>query len=139
MFTEIALGSFRPCRSFCWNLLPIDPGEDELARDPGPARSPHSSSISSVPSRNLTLGPTLVPALIPALAPALIPTDELFKQFMKTYLKLNQRPRQPLAERKQIFKAKVPEVYYGNLHMDCYHFSQQCKDYFETAGATGAN
>ena len=23
--------------------------------------------------------------------------------------------------------------------MDCYHFCQQCKDHFETAGATGTN
>ena len=36
-------------------------------------------------------------------------------------------------------KAKVPKVYYGKLHMDCYHFCQQCKDYFETAGAPETN
>ena len=52
---------------------------------------------------------------------------------MRAYLKLNQGPRQPLAERKQSFKAKVPELYYDKLHMDYYHFYQQCKDYFETA------
>ena len=30
-------------------------------------------------------------------------------------------------------------MYYGKLHIDCYHFCQQFKDYFETAGAIGTN
>ena len=30
-------------------------------------------------------------------------------------------------------------MYYEKLHMDCYHFCQQCKHHFETAKATGAN
>ena len=58
---------------------------------------------------------------------------------MRAYLELNQGPRQPPAERERFFKAKIPEVYYNKLHMDCYHFCQQYKDYFETAGATGSN
>ena len=58
---------------------------------------------------------------------------------MKAYLETNQRPRQPLAECAQSLKAKVPEVSYGKLHIDCYHFYQQCKVYFETAGASGTN
>ena len=58
---------------------------------------------------------------------------------MKAYLETNQRPRPPLTERKQTFKAKVPEVYYGKSYIDCYHFCQQCKDHFETVEATGAN
>ena len=51
----------------------------------------------------------------------------------------NQGPRQPLAEREQFFKAKVSELYYNKLNMDCYHFCQQCKDHFETAGAIETN
>ena len=58
---------------------------------------------------------------------------------MKAYLESNQGPRQLSAKCEQCFKVKVPEVYYGKLHIDCYHFCQQCKDYFETAGATGTN
>ena len=54
-------------------------------------------------------------------------------------METNQRPRQPSAERKQTLKAKIPEIYYSKLHMDCYHFCQYCKDYFETAGAIRAN
>ena len=34
-------------------------------------------------------------------------------------------------------KARSPDVYRGKSHMDCNNFSQQCEDYFTTAGATG--
>ena len=58
---------------------------------------------------------------------------------MKAYLESNQGPSQPPEERKRPLKAKVPDVYYGKLHMDCYHFCQQCKDHFEISWATGTN
>lgn len=32
-------------------------------------------------------------------------------------------------------KARNPDLYYGNLHMECYYFSQQCEDHLEIAGA----
>ena len=133
----------RPCRSLCRNPLLLDLVEDELAREPGPVGGPHSGSTSPAPSRNLSPGPELVPALnpapVPAPTPAPVASEELFKKFMKAYLETNQGPRQPPEERKQTLKAKVPEVYYGKSHMDCYHFCQQCKDHFETAGTNGFN
>ena len=143
----MALRGSRLCCSICRNLFPLDPMEDELTRDLGLVKSPHSGSISPALSYNLISGPNLVPTLVPAPVPALVPasattpvaTNDLFKQFMKAYLESNQRPRQSPTECKRPFKAKVPELYYNKLHMDCYHFCQQCKDYFETAGATGAN
>ena len=48
--------------------------------------------------------------------------------------------QEPKAEvpRERPLKAKVPDVYFGKSHMDCYHFCQQCEDHFETAGATGS-
>ena len=133
----------------CWKPLPIESMEDEVARDPGSVGGPNLGSTSSAPFCNPTLGLNLVPALISAPVPILIPapvlaptpapvvSDELFKKFMKAYLETNQGPRQP--ECKQNLKAKVPEVYYGKSYMDCYHFYQQCKDYFETVRATGFN
>ena len=36
-------------------------------------------------------------------------------------------------------KARFLDLYYGKSHMECYHFCQQCKDHFDTAGATGSN
>ena len=131
----------RPCRSPRQNPPLIDPVEDKLARDPGSVKGPNSGSTSSAPSYNPTPGLDLVPALIsaPVRAPTPAPaaTDELFKKFMKAYLETNQEPRQP--ERERSLKAKVPEIYYGKSHMDCYHFCQQCKDHFETVRATRFN
>ena len=124
----MAFRGSRPCHSPRRNLSPLDPVEDELARDPGPVGGPHSSSTSPALSSNPIPSPELVPALIPApvLAPVPAPappsSNELFKQFIRAYLESNQGPRQLPAEREQPFKAKVLEVYYGKLHMDCYHF-----------------
>ena len=87
----MAPGGSRPRCSPCRNLFPLDPVEDELAREPGPVGGPHSSSTSLALSRNSTLGPKLVPALNPAPVPAPAPpsSDELFKQFMRAHLELN--------------------------------------------------
>ena len=54
---------------------------------------------------------------------------------------LETKGQEPKAEVpcKQPLKAKVPNVYFGNLHINCYHFSQQYEDYFEIAGAIGSN
>ena len=139
----MASGGSRPCCSPRRNPPLIDPMEDELARDPGPVGGPHSVSTSPNSSRNPTPGPDQLPDLISAPAPvpnlAPAPTNELFKKFMKAYLESNQGPRQPPMECKQPLKAKVLEVYYDKLYIECYHFCQQCKDHFKTAGATGIN
>ena len=85
--TKMASGSSRPCHSLCQNLPPLDPVEDEFARDPGRFGSPHSGNTSPAPSRNPTPGPNLIPALIPAPVSAPVPalalapavTKDLFK------------------------------------------------------------
>ena len=102
-------------------------GEDELAG--GPPGAPTEGSHT----------PTHFPAVSWAPTPAPPFNDELFKRFIKAYLESNQGPSQSPKEHKQLFKAKVPDVYYGKLHMDCYHFYQQCEDHFETFRATGTN
>ena len=138
-FTKIALRVFRPCCSSYWSFPFINNVKDELARDQGPTKSSHLGSTSPVPSCNPILGPTLVSAPIFALASALYSSDKLFRQFIKAYLESNQGPSRSQVECKQSLKAKVPDVYYGKSHMDCYHFCQQCKNYFETVEAIGAN
>ena len=119
----MALGGSRLCCSSHQNLL-IDFVEDELAKDPGSVGGPHLGSASLVPSCNPIPGPKLVLALIsaPVPAPTLPSFDKLFKQFMKAYLELNQGPRQPPTEGEWPLKAKVSEVYYDKLYIDCYHF-----------------
>ena len=115
----------RTCRSLCHNLPPGS--EDKLTE--GPPRVPNEGSNTPTHSSTVFCAPTSAPPS----------TDELFKQFMKAYLESNQGPKQPLKERKQHLKAKVPDVYYDKLHMDCYHFCQQCEDHFETSQATRTN
>ena len=81
------------------NFPPLNPVENELARNSGSVRGPHSGSTSPAPSCNPTPGPELVAALISALIPALVPfptplsSDELFEQFMRAYIMSNQGSR----------------------------------------------
>ncbi len=50
-------------------------------------------------------------------------------------------PAPPAESREDVsdkpLKARNPDLYYGNSHMECYYFCQQCEDHFETAGAKG--
>ncbi len=34
-------------------------------------------------------------------------------------------------------KPQNPDLYYGNLHMECYYFCQQCKDHSKVARLLG--
>ena len=129
----------RPHCSPCQNLSSTKPVKDKLAKDLCLVESPHLDSISPALSLHPPPGPNLVLILNPAPAPTPAPNNELFEKFMKTDLETNQGSKQPPAERKQLLKAKVPEVYYGKSHIDCYHFCHQYKDYFEAAGDTRAN
>ena len=123
----------------------IAPGRSRLRCLPRQNLLPSNASPSLGPilfcNPTLASAPVPTPVLAPVPAPTLASatTNNLFKQFIKTYLEINQGIKQPLAECKQFFKAKILEMYYDKSYMDCYHFCQQCKDHFETAGATGAN
>ena len=79
----MALRGFRSYRSLCRNFSPIDPVEDELARDPSLAASLYLGNISFILSCNPIPGSALVSALISAPFPvpalALPSFDELFK------------------------------------------------------------
>ena len=84
------------------------------------------------------VGPPDAPAP-DAPIPAPASTNELFEQFMKAYLEAKTPAPVQAEPREQPLKARFPDLYYGNSHMDCYRFCQQCEDHFETAGATGNN
>ena len=59
---------------------------------------------------------------------------------MKMFMEITQAQTQALVEpQKQPLKARSPKTYSGKSHMDCYHFYQQCENYFEILGATGMN
>ena len=117
------------CQSPCVNTL-VDPaGElDELAGQ-GPARRSNVGSNEA---------PTPPEASIPPLVP---PTSkDLFTKFMKVFMETTQAQAQALVEPQQrSLKARTSKTYSGKSHMGCYHFCQQCEDYFKTSGATEMN
>ena len=110
------------------NVPPSTVGPSEPDQPVSPEGTPATSGVGSSD------------APVPdAPVPAPAATDELFKQFMKAYLEAK-TPAPVLAEPQgQPLKARFPDLYYGNSHMDYYCFCQQCEDHFETAGATRPN
>ena len=112
-------------------------------------RSTHSSSSSfsetdfgtpAPPSAN----PRATSAQGPTLAPPPVSTNDLFRQFMQAYMHDRRQPAPAPATVEswedasdRSLNARKPDLYYGNLYIECYYFCQQCKDHFETAGAKG--
>ena len=108
---------------------PIDPaGEQDKFAGQGSARRSNVGSDEA---------PTPPEALIPPLTP---PIKDFFTKFMKVFMETMQAQAQTLTKPQECpFKAKTPETYSGKSHIDCYHFCQQCEDYFETSGAKEMN
>ena len=113
--------------------------EDELTE--GPSGAPTEGSNTPTPSTPAS------PAQTPASAQAPAPSSNkgLFQKFMKAYLENQHQNQAPppapiqVELREQPLKARFPNLYYGNSHLDCYRFCQQCEDHFDTAGASGPN
>ena len=66
----------------------------------------------------------------------LFPAKDLFTKFMKMFIKMTQVQAEP---QKRPLKARTLKTNWGKSYMKCYHFCQQCEDYFEILGATGMN
>ena len=122
------LASRNPCQN------PPSTAKGELA-----GAAPIEGNGTPTPTPVVSRAPTPALAITSAVAPSL--DNKLFKQFIKAYLEA-QVPGQTEVDsepRKQSLKAQFPDLYYGNLHMDCYQFCQQCEEHFKTAGARGPN
>ena len=82
-------------------------------------------------------------ALVPAPAPAHYSKEDLqsmMKVCMDSILQAQVvRPTEPASHREDQLKARLPDLYYGKSHIECYHFCQQYEDHFDTADATGSN
>ena len=122
------LACCNPCRN------PPPTGKDELD-----GAIPTEGSGTPTPTPVMSGAPTPAPANDLAASPS--SDTKLFKQFMKTYLKAQVQGQTKIDSEscKQLLKAQFLDLYYGNSHMGCYQFRQQCKDYFETAGAKKPN
>ena len=120
------------------------PAVGQSSRSRKAAASAPPASRSDSESDELWAPEEDTPAPSHASAPALVePTLALkyseadLMRILKIFLET--KGQEPKAEvlRERPLKAKVPDVYFGKSYMDCYHFCQQCEDYFEIASATG--
>ncbi len=85
------------------------------------------------------------PSPEPAPVPAPAPNNDLFQKFIRMYIKRvrDQAPTAPAApatlaaeardNTNRPLKPRNPDLYYDNLHMECYYFCQQCEDHFDVA------
>ena len=120
------------------------PTNDNGTPEPIPA-------VSCVPTPMSAQTPasTQIPAPTPAPASVSGPpgryTDEDLQKATKLALKLFVKGQEygqlqaSSAPYEQPLKAQFPDLYYGNSHLDCYRFWQQCEDHFEIAGANRLN
>ena len=100
---------------------------------PSHASTPASSHASS-PAPSHTSAPTLAKSTL-ALKCSKTDLIRILKIFSETK---SQEPKVEVSC-EQFLKAKIPNIYFGKLYINCYHFCQQCKDYFETTGTTKSN
>ena len=129
------MAGVRICRNLRRNPLPSS--KNELARGLSEAliKGSNTSTLFSPDSWAQTF------ALALPLAPASSFTKKLYQPLLKTYIatvKLLEQNHEPGCC-KEPFKAWFPDLYYRNLHMNCYCFCQQCEDYFKTIKANGPN
>ena len=129
----MALGSRITRQSPCVNTLIDLIGElDELAGQGHVRGSNAGSNDASTKASTLPEASTL--PFVPSTS------KDLFTKFMKVFMETTHAQAQALAEpRERALKASTSETYSGKSYMDCYHFCQQCEDYFKTSGATRMN
>ena len=129
----MAPGSRTIRRNHCINTSVNPAGElDELAGAQSSAKRSNAGSDEAS-----TEAPTPSEASTPPLIPSL---EDLFTKFMKVFMETTQAQVQALTEPQECpLKARTPETYFGKSHMDCYHFCQQCENYFKISGATEIN
>ena len=123
-----------PCAYCSPRRNPPPAGKDKLA---GAASTKGSGTLTPTPVVSRALTPA--PATSPAVAPS--SDNKLFQQFMKAYLEAQVPGRTEVDPKpcKQPLKARLPDLYYGNSHMDYYRFCQHCEDHFKIAGAKRPN
>ena len=100
------------------------------------SNQPEEVPVETTPTPSTASAPSQVPASAPA--PALYTQKDL-QRIMKLCMDLFLQGNCQEGPREGQLKAQFPDLYYGKSYMECYHFCQQCKDHFDTAGATGSN
>ena len=117
---------------------PPPAGKDELAR-----RTLFEGSGIPTPTPAASRAPTPAHTQDPIPVPGLpdmytnIDLQRATSLALELFVKGQEHGQANSASRKRAFKARNFDLYYRNLHMECYYFCQQCEDHFDTAGATG--
>ncbi len=124
---------------------PVAPAS--AARGPSPSGSSAPAPAATLPAATAPTATALAATYLATTAPTATPIKNLFRQFMQAYMenRRNSAPAPvpaPLADSREDvsnrpLKARNLDFYYGNSHMECYHFCQQYEDHFETVGAKG--
>ena len=73
----------------------------------------------------------------PAESPVTKYTEEDLQKILRMVFKSRAPPSDGSCEKS--LKAKLPDVYCGKSHMECYNFCQKCEDHFAIVGAKGPN
>ncbi len=111
--------------------------EDPLgSNEPGPSEALNGSEASEAPAGppEALPGPPQAPPLPVLQDPG---ANRYSQQNLDRIIRIFLQNSKGGAEDK--LKAKIPDVYRGRSHMECYNFYQQCEDHFATCKATWPN
>ena len=127
---------------FCKATPAVEPGfrsRKANAFAPPAFKSDSKSDELKVPEKgNPAPSHVSAPALVESTLALKYNKTDLIK-ILKIFLETKSQEPKAEVPCEQPLKAKVPDVYFGKLHMDCYHFCHQCKDYFKIADTTRSN
>ena len=121
-------GRGRLARRSLASEAPTDWSNNRDHEDPLGSNKPGLSEAPETPA-----GPPETPLPVPPTPDVARYTQKDIDHLLQTFLQASK------GGSGDKLKAKTPDVYRSRFHMECYNFSQQCKDYFATCGATGPN
>lgn len=100
----------------------------------------YTATTISAAFRALTSAFAPTPALASAPGPPGRYTQEnperAIKLVLKLFIKSQKYGQANFPPQNRLFKVKNLKLYYSYLHIECYYFCWQCKDYFNIAEAT---
>ena len=114
---------------------PTPTGKDELAGGASGAPTKGSGTLTSTPA--VSRAHTPAPALDPQDRYADEDLQRATKLALELFAKGQEHSQANSAPRERALKARNPDLYYGSLYIEYYYFCWQCKDHFDTTGATG--
>ena len=100
------------------------------------SNQPKKASVERTPIPSTASAPSQI--LFSAPAPILYTQKDL-QRITKLCMDLFLQENYQEGPRESQLKAQFLDLYYRKSNIEYYYLCQQCKDYFDTAGATGSN